>query len=272
MIDRFGLSAVAVAGLLAASVPAHAQTSGTAFDVDGDPALRCAVSRAVELSNVELLGQVVESVGVSSSFDALSRSDAASASPEHVGLLKSLGLVGQDGSSLTSAGQLLADIRSAGTRAVSTSALTLNTPLQHDISLPGSPARFSLSTGAGGTLRIVVSPAGNGGAGCSGDFDPVVRATQPGVAGIEYVARGAGEDGQATLYLYDTPAGASVDIAVNDIVGAPGSFSIVAEAALDEVPFGDGTEPYVGLGDGSPAYLPIEVGQGEERLRLFEGE
>lgn len=263
MRDRLGLSAVAVVGLLAASVPAHAQTSGTAFDVDGDPALRCAVSRAVELSNVELLGQVVESVGVSSSFDALSRGDAASASPEHVGLLKSLGLVGQDGSSLTSAGQMLADIRSAGTRAVSTSALTLNAPLQHDITLPGTPARFSLSTGAGGTLRIVVSPAGNGSAGCSGDFDPVVRATQPGIAGIEHVARGAGEDRQATLYLYDTPAGASIDIAVNDIVGAPGSFSIVAEAALDEVPLQDGTEPYVVLGDGSPAYLPVEVAQGE---------
>ncbi|MGY8995138.1 MAG: hypothetical protein ACKVH7_01715, partial [Alphaproteobacteria bacterium] len=90
-------------------MPAHAQTSGTALDVDGDPALRCAVSRAVELSNVDLLGQVIESVGVSATFDALSRGDAASANSDHVSLLKSLGVVGQDGSSLTSAGQMLAD-------------------------------------------------------------------------------------------------------------------------------------------------------------------
>jgi hypothetical protein len=266
MIDRFGLSAVAVAGLLAASVPAHAQTGGTTFDVDGDPALRCAVSRAVELSNVDLLGRVIESVGVSDTFDALSRGDAAWANPDHIGLLKSLGVVGQDGTSLTSAGQMLTDIRSSGVRAVSTSALTLNTPIQHDIALPGTSARFSLSTGAGGTLRIVVSPQGNGNAGCSGDFAPVVRATLPGATGIEHVARGVSLDRGVTLYLYDTPADSSVDIAVNDIVGAPGSFSIVAEPAAEEPPFEYGSEPYVVLGDGSPAYLPVEVGQGESAV------
>ncbi len=266
MMNKFGLSAVAVAGLLAATAQSDAQTGGTTLDVDGDPALRCAVSRAVELSNVDLLGQVIDSVGASSAFDAVSRGDAASANPDHVGLLKSLGLVNQDGSGLTATGQMLADIRSASGRAVATSDLTMNASLAHDIAVPGTPARFSLATGPGGTLRIVVTPQGTGNAGCTGDFDPVVRATISGASGIEHVARGAGEDREATLYIYDTPADSSIDIAVSDIVGAPGSFSIVAEPALEEPPFEYGTEPYVVLGDGSPAYLPVDVAQGESAV------
>jgi hypothetical protein len=266
MTRRYALTAMAVAGILTTTTPLLAQTGSAVIDVDGDAALRCAVSRAVALSRVDLLGNVVDGVGIGASFEAIARGDVAAAKDEHVGLLRALGLVTQNDVALTQTGRALAEQRSASDRAIATVALELGTSLDHSIALPGVPARFQTTTAQTGSYRIVVTPSGAGSEDCVGDFDPVVRATLEGVTGLEHVARAAGDEHGAALYLYDVLEGTKLDIAVNDVVGAPGSFRITVEQVFEEAPFVDGGEAFVFVGDGLPAYQPIEIEAGESAV------
>ena len=54
----------------------------------------------------------------------------------------------------------------------------------------------------------------------------------------------------AVLTGVELPAGAMVDIAVRDIVGATGGFDIRADAVTQQPPALDGTEAWVSVGDG----------------------
>ncbi|MBT7645525.1 MAG: hypothetical protein HN768_00580 [Rhodospirillaceae bacterium] len=263
-MQRFGLPAIVIAGLLASTAPAWAQSAGGPIDVDGDVDLRCAVSRAVERSSVETLGRVIESVGVAATFDSLARGSIDGTNADHITLLSNLGLVSRDGSAFTSTGQALSDLRGhAGGQTSASIALESSTSLAHAIDIPGTNARFSHTAADTGIVRIQVIPTGSASEGCGAGFDPVVRASIAGAGGLEHVARGIGSDRTAVLYLYDVPVGAEVDIAVNDVVGAPGGFDIRIDAVSQQIPSIDGTEPFVGVGDGGLAYRPITLERGQ---------
>ena len=262
-MQRYGLKGFAIAGLLASTVPAWAQSSGGPLDVDGDLDLRCAVSRAVERSNLETLGHVIESVGVAATLDSIAQRGFGGDNEDHVTLLTSLGLVSRDETSLTPTGETLANLRSHVRGQATTTTLAGGAPVSESIYTLGGNARFSFTAGDTGIVRIEVTPTGQGGAACGVGFDPVVRASIAGAGGLEHVSRGDGGDRSAVLYLYDVPAGAMVDIAVKDIVGSPGDFDVRADNVTQQAPSIDGTEIWVSVGGGGLAYQPVMLADGE---------
>ena len=201
--------------------------------IDGDEALRCAVQRAVDMAKLGQLHDVVAADPASrEAFDAIAA--GKSGSGDGLAMLTALGLVAEDANgvvSLTDAGRNVLNLDQAGSADQSAVPLPLDASQSVTVSEPGAVAHLRLdTTGSGGeTITVTVTPAPGGDDQCAAGFDPVVRASLPGMPDMEPVARGSGADRTAVLYLYNVAEGAAVELTVADVVGAPGSFDVRAE-------------------------------------------
>lgn len=218
--------------------------------VDGDEALRCAVARAVDLASAQ---QALAAAIATGTLDALRAGTADTT-------LVALGLA-VEGGGRTALGDRAVALADAPAASPADLVIGLDGPITVTTTQPGVPARIRLDTtgSKGDTVVIVISPAVRDGDGCPVDFDPVVRATLPDTAGMEFVARGSGPVRTATLVLHNLPDGTPVELAVADVVGAPGTFEISAEAWSAPAPTEVDAAAMLSVGDGPVSAHELSV-------------
>ena len=253
--------AVAGAGFLS---PARAQGMP---EIDGDEALRCAVQRAVDMAQVRQLHAIV-----AADPDALAALGGTAAGQAGEGdglaLLSALGLVGDD-AGLTAMGERVLAFGAQGADSQAAIDLPLGQTQSITVERPGGVAHLRLdATGSAGETIVVVSPSASDSKACAAGFDPVVRASLPGLPDSQPVARADGPMRTATLFLHNVADGASVEIAVADVVGAPGSFDVLAETWPAEAPSGAAAAGVLAVSEGPLAYHEVQT-DGDRAVLAF---
>ncbi len=240
--------------------------------IDGDEALRCAVQRAVDMAILNKLHDLVVADPASrSAMENLAAGQEAAA--EGLSRLTALGLAaaGENGVvSLTDAGRAVLNLDQASASSQASITLPLDASQSVTISEPGAVAHLRLDTtgSQGASIVVTVSPAVSGDDRCAAGFDPVVRANLPELPGFQPYARGAGSDRTATLYLHNLADGQSVELSVADVVGAPGSFDVRAQAWPVEVSQDAAMSGLLSVADGPLAYETFQT-QGDRAVFAF---
>ena len=266
-------AALCLALLLASGAAPSAVRAQDMPAVDGDEALRCAVARAVDMALVRQLHDIVAAGGEGLALMRDLAAGKAGSDGDALAMLVGLGLVtGGEGSKpeLTPLGRKVLDLDDGATDSPAARPLTLDVTLSVTVDQPGALAHLRLdAAGSGGeTIVVTVTPHAAGGDGCIAGFDPVVRASLPGLPDIEAVARGEGPERIATLFLHHVADGAGVELAIGDVVGAPGSFDIAAHTWPSVAPAaGDGV-PLLSVADGPLAYQDIRT-DGDRAVLAF---
>lgn len=263
---RYGMSvsraALIGACMLSWGTLAHA---GGMPAVDGDEALRCAVARATDMAAVTQLHDLVAaSAGAMEALRAAAQS--GSVDETHRALLAGLGLIGADDASVTAMGERVLARADAGPASNASVPLILKASRTVTLEQPGAVGHVVLdATGSGGdTIVVTVTPHAAENGDCAAGFDPVVRATLADMPDMQPVARASGADRAATLYLHNIADGARVELAIADVVGAPGSFDVSARTWPAETP-ADAGMGLLAVSDGAIAYERLDT-QGDRAV------
>ena len=259
---------LSVALMLAATgLPSAAHAQGMP-EIDGDEALRCAVQRAVDMAQVRQLHAIV--AADPAALAALGDIGAGKTGEgDGLDLLAALGLVG-DGGGLTALGERVLAFGAADDDSQAAVVLPLGETQSVAVDRPGGVAHLRLDTAgsAGETIVVVISPSLSDSTACAAGFDPVVRASLPGMPDSQPVARADGPMRTATLFLHNVADGAPVELTVADVVGAPGSFDVRAETWPAEAPAGAAAAGVLAVSEGPLAYHEVQT-DGDRAVLAF---